>query len=66
MKKIKERPAGNGTKPPVRRRAVKKYNVHTGLVHSICEPYRTDSYIKALIALLWRKIWFGRGYIIRS
>ena len=30
MKKIKERPAGNGTKPPVRRRAVKKYNVHTG------------------------------------
>lgn len=45
---------------------MKKYNVLTGLVHSYCKPYRTDSYIKALIALLYRKLIFGRGWITRS
>ena len=44
----------------------KKYNVLTGLVHTVCRPYRTNSYWKALVALLYRKIWFGRGYIIKS
>ena len=58
--------AGNGTKPHVSGWPGEKYNVLTGLVHSYCKPYRTNVYWKALVALLWRKIRFGRGYIIRS
>jgi hypothetical protein len=42
----------------------KKYNVLTGLVHTYCKPYRTNNYIKALFALLYRKLKFGRGYIL--
>ncbi len=41
----------------------KKYHVVTGLVHTVCKPYRTNSYFKAFIALLYRKIMFGRGHI---
>jgi hypothetical protein len=41
-----------------------KYNVLTGLVHTVCKPYRTNLYIKAVIALTWRRFMFGRGYII--
>ncbi len=41
----------------------KKYNVLTGLTHTYCQPYRTNSYWKALIALLYRKLVFGRGWI---
>lgn len=44
----------------------KKYNVLTGLVHTYCEPYRTNNYLKALVALFWRRVRFGRGYIIKS
>ena len=62
MKDIKN----NSVKADVNGWRGKKYNVLTGLVHSYCKPYRTNDYWKALIALLWRKIWFGRGYIIRS
>ncbi len=43
---------------------MKEYSVLTGLVHSYCKPYRTDSYLKAIIVLLCRKIVYGRGYII--
>lgn len=43
-----------------------KYHVLTGLVHSYCKPYRTNSYWKAIIALLYRKVWFDRGYIIKN
>lgn len=42
----------------------KKYNVLTGLVHTVCKPYRTNSYFKACIALAYRKFRFGRGYIL--
>ena len=45
---------------------MKKYNVLTGLDHYYCKPYRTDSYLKALVALLYRKLLFGRGYILKS
>lgn len=45
---------------------MKKYNVLTGLVHSYCEPYRTNSLFKAIVALIYRKVKFGRGYIIRD
>ena len=44
----------------------KKYNVLTGLVHNVCEPYRTNSYFKAIVALIVRWLWFGRGYIIKT
>jgi len=44
----------------------KKYNVLTGLVHSIIEPYRTNCYVCAVIALIYRKLIFGRGYIIKD
>ena len=43
-----------------------KYNVLTGLVHTYCKPYRTNTYWKAFFALIWRKIKFGRGYILVS
>lgn len=43
----------------------KKYSVLTGLVHSYCKPYRTDSYFKAVIALIYRWIVFGRGWILK-
>ncbi len=41
-----------------------KYHVLTGTY--LVQPYRTNSYFKAFIALLYRKIRFGRGYILRS
>lgn len=40
-----------------------KYNVLTGLVHSYCKPYRTNSYFKAIIVLMWRRFNLGRGWI---
>lgn len=43
-----------------------RYNVLTGLVHCYCRPYRTNSYFKAIIALIYRRIVYGRGYIIKS
>lgn len=43
-----------------------KYNVLTGLVHTYCKPYRTNNYLKAIIALCWRWLLFSRGYIIIS
>lgn len=43
-----------------------KYNVLTGLVHTVCKPYRTNNYLKALIALAWRRFRFGRGYILTN
>ena len=38
-----------------------KYNVLTG-----CSPYRTNNYWKAIIALVWRQIKFGRGWINKN
>ncbi len=43
---------------------MKKYSVVTGFVHTICRPYHTNSYYKAFIAMLYRKIRFGRGWIL--
>lgn len=44
--------------------ALKKYRVLTGLCHSCCKPYITDQYWKALIALLYRKVIYQRGWIV--
>lgn len=44
----------------------KKYSVVTGLVSSVCKPYYTNSYLKAIIAMLYRRIRFGRGWIYKS
>lgn len=41
-----------------------KYNIVIGLVHSYCKPCRTNSYFKAIITLLYRRIVFGKGHII--
>lgn len=41
----------------------KKYRVLTGLCHWYCKPYITNQYWKALIALIWRKILYQRGWI---
>lgn len=43
---------------------IKKYNVLTGLAN--CRPYRTDNYLKAAVACWYRKIKFGRGFILSS
>lgn len=43
---------------------LKKYRVLTGLCHSYCKPYITDQYWKALIALLYRKVIYQRGWIV--
>lgn len=42
----------------------KRYRVLTGLVHSYCKPYESDSLIKAVIALIWRIILYQRGWIV--
>lgn len=43
-----------------------KYHVLTGLVHGVCKPYRTNSYLKAVVALLYRRLIYCRGYILTN
>lgn len=63
---IKHSTATDDKPPVIRSWRGERYNVLTGLVHSYCQPYRTNTYWKAVVALIWRKIKFGRGYIINS
>jgi hypothetical protein len=46
------------------RQQCKKYNVVTGL--TIVNAYRTNSYFKAIVAMIYRRIFYGRGWITKS